>query len=337
MPYSRQLLVLFFCFAAVIARAQQMIAVPEGPAPQPGTVAGVVMDTDGAAIPGAKIAVIRNGATVDGISTVSGGDGVFSLPGVPSATAVVFNVSVNGFASWTSEPVTLAPGQYRELPEIKLAIAAINTEVTAIFPEELAKEQVKEEEKQRVLGVIPNFYVVYDHNAVPMTSALKFRLALKASTDVVTFAGVGFISGIYQAADRPDFRQGATGYGQRYGAIYADGVSDILIGGAVLPSLLHQDPRYFYQGTGTRKSRALHALSSPFICKGDNGKWQFNYSSIGGDLASGALSNLYYPESNRGANLVVNTALTAAGGRMLNALAQEFILKKLTSGNHAKE
>ena len=80
----------------------------------------------------------------------------------------------------------------------------------------------------------------------------------------------------------------------------------------------------------------LHALSSPFICKGDNGKWQFNYSSIGGDLASGAISNLYYPESNRGANLVVNTALTAAGGRMLNALAQEFLLKKFTSGNHDK-
>ena len=39
-----------------------------------------------------------------------------------------------------------------------------------------------------------------------------------------------------------------------------------MIGGAILPSLLHQDPRYFYQGSGTKKSRALHALrtySSP--------------------------------------------------------------------------
>lgn len=336
MRCSRHLLPLFLCFFAVIARAQQMIAVPEGPKPQPGTIAGVVMDTDGAAIPGAKITVVRDGATVEGVSAVSGGDGVFSLPRVPSGTAVVFNISVNGFASWTSSPVTLTPGQYMELPEIKLAVATIDTEVNAIFPEELAKEQVKEEEKQRVLGVIPNFYVVYDHNAVPLTTALKFQLALKASTDVVTVGGVGFVAGIYQASDHIDYKQGAKGYGQRAGALYADGLTDIMIGGAVLPSLLHQDPRYFYQGTGTRKSRALHALSSPFICKGDNGKWQFNYSSIGGDLASGAISNLYYPESNRGANLVFNTALTAAGGRMINALAQEFILKKLTSGNHDK-
>jgi hypothetical protein len=76
-----------------------------------------------------------------------------------------------------------------------------------------------------------------------------------------------------------------------------------MIGGAILPSLLHQDPRYFYQGTGTKKSRALHALSNSFVCKGDNGRRQPNYSSIGGDLASAAISNAYYPASNRGVGL----------------------------------
>ena len=105
------------------------------------------------------------------------------------------------------------------------------------------------------------------------------------------------LAGIDQAADTPNYVQGAKGYGERLGATYTDGFTDILIGGAVLPSLLHQDPRYFYQGTGTKKSRILHALSSPFICKGDNGRWQPNYSSVGGDLASGAISNAYYPAS----------------------------------------
>jgi len=78
-----------------------------------------------------------------------------------------------------------------------------------------------------------------------------------------------------------------------------------MIGGAILPALLHQDPRYFYQGTGSNKSRALHALVAPLVCRGDNGRLQTNYSSVGGDLASAALSNAYYPPSNRGAGLVL--------------------------------
>jgi hypothetical protein len=103
-----------------------------------------------------------------------------------------------------------------------------------------------------------------------------------------------------------------------------------MIGGAILPSLLHQDPRYFYQGTGTKKARALHAISSPFIAKGDNGRWEPNYSSIGGDLATGAISNAYYPESNRGPGLVFDNALITTGGRMVNGLIQEFVLRRLT-------
>jgi hypothetical protein len=149
---------------------------------------------------------------------------------------------------------------------------------------------------------------------------------------VVSVAGAGVLAGINQAAaTKPNYVQGAKGYGQRFGAAYAGGASDILIGGAVLPALLHQDPRYFYQGTGTKKSRALHAISAPFIAKGDNGRWQFNYSSIGGDLAAGAIANAYYPNVDRGAGLVFSSAAITTGGRIANALAQEFLLHKLTS------
>jgi hypothetical protein len=104
-----------------------------------------------------------------------------------------------------------------------------------------------------------------------------------------------------------------------------------MIGGAILPSLLHQDPRYFYQGTGTKKSRALHAISNPFVCRGDNGHRQPNYSSLGGDLASVALSNAYYPASNRGAGLVFENFVISTGERMLASLVQEFVLNKFTS------
>jgi hypothetical protein len=105
-----------------------------------------------------------------------------------------------------------------------------------------------------------------------------------------------------------------------------------MVGEAILPSLLHQDPRYFYQGTGTKRSRTFHALSNPFICKADNGKWEPNYSNVGGDLAAGAISNIYYPQSNRGAVIVFENALITAGGRMANGLVQDFILRRFTSG-----
>jgi hypothetical protein len=191
--------------------------------------------------------------------------------------------------------------------------------------------------QQRVFGLIPNFFVTYDPHPVPLTTKLKFKLAYKADTDVVTFVGVAFMAGVYQAGSAPpDYQQGAKGYGQRVAAGLADTATDIFIGGAILPWLLRQDPRYFYQGTGTKKSRAFHAITAPYVCKGDNGKTQMNYSSLGGDLASGAISNLYYPESNRGAGLVLEGFLITTGVRTVNTLIQEFVLRKLTPSARAK-
>jgi hypothetical protein len=189
---------------------------------------------------------------------------------------------------------------------------------------------VTAEEEQRVFGVIPNFYIVYDRHPVPLTTRLKYELAFKASTDAISILGDLALAGMYQAADTPSFQQGWLGYGQRFGAAYAGSFSNIMIGGAVLPSLLHQDPRYFYRGTGSRKSRALHALSAPFICVGDNGHRQFNASSIGGDLISSSMNNIYFPPQDRGPSLVLTNTLINTGGRMANALVQEFILGRFT-------
>jgi hypothetical protein len=142
---------------------------------------------------------------------------------------------------------------------------------------------------------------------------MKFKLALKVSVDPVTAAGVFLVASAKQAGNSPNFGQGWGAFGEPAGVTAVDGFSDIMIGGAILPSLLHQDLRYFYQGTGTTSSRVRHAMFSPFVAKGDNGKWQPNYSSVGGDLASSALADLYYPTSNRGAgsvfgNFAVQTA-----------------------------
>jgi hypothetical protein len=159
---------------------------------------------------------------------------------------------------------------------------------------------------------------------------MKFDLALKVSYDPVTIAGVGLVAGVRQAVDSPNYPQGAKGFGERFGATAADGFTDIMVGGAILPSLLHQDPRYFYQGTGTIRSRLRHAILSAFLAKGDNGKWQPNYSSVGGNLASAAISNLYFPKSNRGAGLVLSQFALGTGERIGANVAQEFLLGKFT-------
>ncbi len=317
--------VFLVCFVPLTALGQV-----DAPEPQRGSITGTVTDAEDAAIPGAIVKVLAPATSGDHTVT-SDETGSFAITDLPVAVPYEITVSAKGFADWTSPPIVLKPGQALEMADIKLTISVVETTVVAMTVEQLARQQVTEAEKQRVFGVIPNFFVVYDKNAVPLTTKLKYELAFRAATDVVSIAGDFFLAGVNQAADAPDYQQGAKGYAQRFGSAYATSFSDVMIGGAVLPSLLHQDPRYFYQGKGTGKSRALHAISSPFICRGDNGRRQFNYSSIGGDLIAASLSNAYYPTSNRGPGLVLSGALIDTGGRIANALVQEFILQKYTT------
>jgi Carboxypeptidase regulatory-like domain len=319
-------LVVLLVSVTCIAAGQQISA----PEPQTGTIIGTVIDVNNGTVPDATVA-LEGPSLRDPKHVTTNGDGFFQLDHVNPGVPYHVTITANGFSNWTSPEVTLKPGQFFELKGIQLKIAVAVTTVNAVLStEEIARQQVEIEEKQRVLGFIPNFYTVYDHNAVPLTAKLKFRLALKTSMDPVTIAGSAFIAAVDQAGDTPDYQQGLKGYGQRFGANYANGLTDIMIGGAILPSILHQDPRYFYQGTGTTKSRTIHALSTPFICKGDNGRWQFNISSLGGYLASGAISNAYYPESNRGPGLVFSTFGIDIAADMANGVIQEFVLRKLT-------
>ena len=308
------------------AVAQQSSA----PDPRTGTISGTVTDVNGDAVPAATV-VLEGPSPSDRRTVTTNDNGFFQLKNLNPGTPFHIAVSANGFADWTSREIIVQPGQVLDLTDVNLQIATLVTTVFAVSSEQLATQQLRVEEKQRVFGVIPAFYVVYNHDAAaPLTTKLKFELALRTSVDPFTFFGSGFLAGIDQAAGTPKYVQGAKGYGERLGAIYTNGFTNILISGAVLPSLLHQDPRYFYQGTGTKKSRILHALSSPFICKGDNGRWQPNYSSMGGDLASSAISNTYYPAANRGLGLVLQSTLVTTGARMADSLIKEFVLRKLT-------
>ena len=320
------------CFCAAITSAAQQISAPQ---PQPGTIVGTVVDDTGAVVPGATI--LLQGQTQDAERrTVTLDNGFFKMDGVKPATRYQVAVSAAGFAQWTSTEIVLAPSQYFILTGISLRVASVQVTVTVVPSEEVAVKQLKAEEQQRIIGLIPNFYVAYDQNASPLTSKMKFQLATKFLTDPVTMAGFALNAATYQMGDYPSYQQGAKGYGQRLGATFAGGYTNILVGDAILPSLLHQDPRYFYQGTGTTKSRLLHALSSPFVIRGDDGRHEINFSDIGSDLASGAIANAYYPEKDRGASLVLSSALIGVGGRAANAVFQEFVLRKFTS-RHSKD
>src|ERR1017187_7525092 len=328
MNIRRFLITFALCVSTASPAFSEQISAPD---PQSASMSGTVMDMNGDIVPGATV-VLESPALASNLTIMSKDDGSYSVNGLKPGSPYHVTISSDLFVNWTSPTIVLNPGQYFFLTGSNLQIAGGATSVTVFSssPAEVAVEQVKVEEQQRVLGIVPNFYVVYDHDAASLTTKLKFSLALKAETDPITFIGIGLVAGMDQAGTTPNYGLGAEGYAQRVGGIYANGFTDIMVGGAILPSLLHQDPRYFYQGTGTKKLRALHAISSPFICKGDNGRWEPNYSSIGGDLITGAVSNAYYPETNRGPGLVFDNALVTTGGRMVNGLIQEFVLRRFT-------
>jgi hypothetical protein len=268
-------------------------------APEPqmaGTISGMVVDRTGAIVVGARVRLTRENQSLEALSD---GDGRFSFANIAPGPFQL-TTSSEGFAKHTYSG-TLQSGENCVVAPIALVVAAASAEVqVALSPIDVAEAEIKDQEKQRILGFVPNFYVTYDPAAVPLRPKQKFELAWKATIDPVNFGLNGAVAGIEQATDAlSGYGQGAQGYAKRYGAGYADLVTGTFIGGAMLPSLLKQDPRYFYKGTGTKKSRVLYAIAMSVVCKGDNGHWQANYSAIMGGLASGGLSNLYYPDTDR--------------------------------------
>jgi len=302
-----------------------------------GSISGTIVDPTRAAVVGARVRLSWGDQSLYQ-EVMSDDDGQFSFANVAPGPFQLTITSV-GFTTQASAGV-LQPGESYTVPQVAMALATAVTEVRVVPTRtEVAEDQIKAQEKQRVLGVVPNFYVSYYHNAVPLNPRQKFELAWKTTVDPVSFGVTGAIAGIQQAQnDFSGYGQGAQGYGKRFGAAYANLVASTYIGGAILPSLLKQDPRYFYKGSGSKRSRMLYAIANSVICKGDNGHWQPNYSNIVGSLAAGGISNLYYPAENRdGAEITFENGLIGIGESAAVNLLQEFVIRKLTRNVPSQE
>jgi hypothetical protein len=292
-----------------------------------------VTDVNSDPIPNAN--VVLQGPAGNRLTATTTYDGSFALRDVAPGIAYQISVAADGFADWNSS-VSVEPGQDKTLGEITLRILAVERAITVSYSSKgVAAQQLRTEEHQRVLGFIPNMYVTYEPHPEPLTAKMKFQLAYKGLTHPTFFAFKAFWAGVEQAGDMSDYRLGAQGYGERFGATLASGASEGLFANAILPSLLHQDPRYFYRGSGSKESRVLHAILAPFVCEGDNGKSQPNYSQLGGSLISASLASTYYPGSNRGPGLVFTNFGTSMGLHVALGVAQEFVLPRFTNkGKH---
>jgi hypothetical protein len=319
------------CVASCVGQASAAQTSPGIEAAEPaqaaGGVSGTAIDPTGAVIAGAQVTLSAQG---HGVRQAKSGDkGQFSFNGV-GAGPFQIKIEATGFSPQTFSG-TLGPGENQELLPIMLSVGGAVTSVDVGVPQvEVAEEQVKIEETQRVLGVVPNFYVSYIPDAAPLDARQKFQLALRTVVDPFTILVAAGGAGVQQAQDHfQGYGQGAEGYGKRFGANYADTLTGTFFGGAVFPWLLKQDPRYFYKGTGSTGSRMYYAISRAVITKGDNKRWQPNYSAVLGDLAAGGISNLYYPANDRnGAGLTfANAALGLASGAVANVF-QEFVVPK---------
>jgi hypothetical protein len=255
-------------------------------------------------------------------------------------SAAVQAQTVAGLQSTTQTPAPAVPPT-TSVPDLPAGPATDSkTAGKPVSQQEKAEEQIRQQERQRIAGVVPNFNVSYNQDAVPLSHKQKLHLAFKSAVDPVAFGIAAFDAGLSQAEnDFPGYGQGAQGYAKRFGAAYADNFDGTMLGNAIFPILLKQDPRYFRRGKGRFSTRLLYSLSTTVWCKNDNGKHGPNYSNILGNLAAGGISNLYYPSTDRGAALTFERGFTVTAYGAFGGVFNEFwpdIAQKIFKNRLAK-
>lgn len=293
-----------------------------------GSIQGKVTDSSGAPILGAVVKVA--GAAGSSSVTATDADGAFQISSLPPGNYTV-RISANGLADWSASNVLAAPASKPLLAVMRVA-PAVTSVTVGLPPAEVAQAQLNQEVKQRVLGVLPNYYVAYESHPAPLSSRQKLHLGLKVLLDPVTFASVGITAGIQQNKNSYyQYGQGTKGFAKRFGTEYATAADAVLITSVLADSVLHQDPRYFYKGKGPIAGRAWYAVKSAFRAKGDNGKWQPPYAGLIGSVAAAEIAQTYRPDPRTQYTLIGRTLLFRFAGLVSLNLFEELFLKKLTT------
>jgi hypothetical protein len=315
---------------------------PEAPMPQnapmssqagagSSSLVGTVEDMHGKPFAGVVMTAVKDHETTGQTSTVDE-KGKFTISGLEPGTYTV-SITLPGRTPQVATEVTLGKREERELPIVternphSSTTVQVNANLTQV-----ATAQVHLQEKQRIMGVVPNFYTSYLWDSAPMTPKLKFKLALRAEIDPMEFAVDAGVAGAEQYHNTfPGYGGGWQGYGKRFGSAYADSAIGAMLGRALFPIWLHQDPRYFYRGTGSPWSRVWYALGQTVVTRGDNGETQPNYSHLLGNFATAGISNVYRAPSDRTFDLTMRDALIVTAGDAAGNLLREFISRPFTS------
>jgi len=327
---------------ALFSATMSATELPEAPTPQnapvksqtgagSSSIVGTVEDMHGTPIAGVVVMAAKDHETTGETATVDE-TGKFTISGLEPGTYTV-SITLPGRTPQIATEVTLGMREERELPMVtsRNPHSSTTVQVNANI-NQVATAQVKIEEKQRVLGVVPNFYTSYIWNSAPLTPKLKFKLALRAEIDPIEFAVDAGVAGVEQYHNTfPGYGGGWQGYGKRFGSAYADSAIGAMLGRALFPIWFHQDPRYFYRGTGSTRSRVWYALAQTFVTRGDNGETQPNYSHLLGNFATAGISNVYRAPSDRTFDLTMRDALIVTAGDAAGNLLREFISRPFTT------
>lgn len=294
------------------------------------SIRGNVIDSSSAPVFGAVVTV--RGSDRSSYTTVTDSKGSFQISSLKPGNYSV-RISAAGFSDWSASnvPASMAP-ESKPLRAVMQVAPAVTSVTVGLPPEQVAEQQVQQEVKQRVAGIIPNFYVTYQPHPAPLTPRQKFHLGLRTLLDPATFAAAGITAGIQQKNNGYyQYGQGTEGFAKRFGAEYATAATGVLFTSVLADSILHQDPRYFYSGRGTTAQRAWYAVKSAFRAKGDNGKWQPPYAGLIGYIAAAEIGQTYRPDPRTQYTLIGRTLLFRSVGLVGLNLFEEFLLKKLTT------
>jgi hypothetical protein len=181
--------------------------------------------------------------------------------------------------------------------------------------------------KDRLFFALPNFLTLENGSqAPPLTSGQKFKVVAKGTFDYIQIPWYAIVGAISQAQNNEaGYGQGWAGYGKRVGASAADGTIENFMVQAILPSILHQDPRYFQMGKGKTWNRLTYSATRIFVTRSDSGHKQFNFSEVFGSAISASISTYsYHPRSDRGISDVAGVWGTQMGTDALTIVLKEF-------------